>query len=80
MFVLFTESGVAWDDGHTEPVDTVIFATGYHPNPDYLLARSRCTSTCCGARAERLNVPILHRKCLRLPGIHIVCPSLLNNL
>jgi putative flavoprotein involved in K+ transport len=36
MFARFTENGVAWDDGQAEPVDTVIFATGYRPNLDYL--------------------------------------------
>jgi putative flavoprotein involved in K+ transport len=36
MFVRFTENGVAWDDGQAELVDTVIFATGYRPNLDYL--------------------------------------------
>jgi putative flavoprotein involved in K+ transport len=36
MFSRFTENGVAWDNGHAEPVGTVIFATGYRPNLDYL--------------------------------------------
>src|SRR5690606_6869107 len=36
MFSRFTERGVVWADGMEEPVDTVIFATGYRPNLDYL--------------------------------------------
>ena len=36
MFARFTENGVASDNGLTEPVNTVIFATGYRPNLDYL--------------------------------------------
>ena len=37
MFCRFTETGVAWPDGTSESVDTVIFATGYHPGLDYLV-------------------------------------------
>ena len=36
MFTRFTEQGVIWNDGQEEPVDTVIFATGYRPSLDYL--------------------------------------------
>jgi len=36
MFARFTDSGVVWDDGSAEDVDTVIFATGYRPNLAYL--------------------------------------------
>jgi putative flavoprotein involved in K+ transport len=36
MFDRFTEDGVIWSDGRREAVDTVIFATGYRPNLDYL--------------------------------------------
>jgi putative flavoprotein involved in K+ transport len=36
MFSAFTEEGVRWPDGSTEPVDAVIYATGYRPNFDYL--------------------------------------------
>ena len=36
MFTEFTASGVIWSDGKTKPIDTVIFATGYRPNLDYL--------------------------------------------
>lgn len=36
MFSVFTEAGVVWADGQEEAVDSVIFATGYRPNLDYL--------------------------------------------
>ncbi len=36
MFTRFTAIGVVWADGTEEPVDTVIYATGYRPNLDYL--------------------------------------------
>lgn len=36
MFCRFTETGVAWRDGTSESVDTVVFATGYRPGLDYL--------------------------------------------
>jgi putative flavoprotein involved in K+ transport len=36
MFTRFDRDGVVWPDGTTEPVDTVLFATGYRPSVDYL--------------------------------------------
>ena len=36
MFARFTDTGVVWDDGSAEDVDTVIFATGNRPNLSYL--------------------------------------------
>lgn len=36
MFTSFYPDGVVWQDGTREPVDTVIFATGYRPNYSYL--------------------------------------------
>ena len=36
LFTRFTHDGVVWSDGIAEKVDTVIFATGYRPNLDYL--------------------------------------------
>jgi putative flavoprotein involved in K+ transport len=36
MFTRFTTEGVVWSDGQHEPVDTVIFATGYRPALTYL--------------------------------------------
>ncbi|MFI6066721.1 flavin-containing monooxygenase [Micromonospora sp. NPDC051227] len=36
MFTAFTADGVIWADGTDEPVDAVIFATGYRPHLDYL--------------------------------------------
>jgi putative flavoprotein involved in K+ transport len=38
MFTAFTPDGVIWPDDTSEPVDAVIFATGYRPNLDYLAA------------------------------------------
>jgi putative flavoprotein involved in K+ transport len=38
MFLRFTPNGVVWADGVEEPIDTLIFATGYVPNLDYLSA------------------------------------------
>jgi putative flavoprotein involved in K+ transport len=32
MFTAFTENGVVWPDGMREPVDTIVFATGYRKN------------------------------------------------
>lgn len=36
MFTAFIPDGVVWADGSREPVDAVIFATGYRPHLDYL--------------------------------------------
>ena len=36
LFSRVTRDGVVWSDGTTEPVDTVLFATGCRPNLDYL--------------------------------------------
>jgi putative flavoprotein involved in K+ transport len=36
MFTRFARDGVVWSDGTAEPVDTVLFATGYRPSVDYL--------------------------------------------
>ena len=38
MFTSFYEDGVIWPNGTKEPVDTVIFATGYRPHLPYLQA------------------------------------------
>jgi putative flavoprotein involved in K+ transport len=38
MFLRFTSSGIVWADGVEEPIDTVLFATGYGPNLHYLAA------------------------------------------
>ncbi|MCZ8515317.1 NAD(P)/FAD-dependent oxidoreductase [Paenibacillus filicis] len=38
MFSSFYEGGVIWPNGTKEPVDTVIFATGYRPHLPYLAA------------------------------------------
>jgi putative flavoprotein involved in K+ transport len=36
MFEKFTEKGVVWVDGREEKVDSIIYATGYRPNVNYL--------------------------------------------
>jgi len=36
MFTTFDRDGVVWPDGTRERVDSVLFATGYRPNLDYL--------------------------------------------
>lgn len=36
MFTSFYSNGVIWPDGTREPVDSVIFATGYRPHLTYL--------------------------------------------
>jgi putative flavoprotein involved in K+ transport len=36
MFTHFTPTGVVWADDTEEPIDAVIYATGYSPNLDYL--------------------------------------------
>jgi putative flavoprotein involved in K+ transport len=36
LFMRFTPDGVIWSDGCPELVDTVVFATGYEPNLDFL--------------------------------------------
>jgi putative flavoprotein involved in K+ transport len=38
IFVRFSPSGVVWADGVEEPIDAVIYATGYRPNLDFLTA------------------------------------------
>lgn len=38
MFTRFTETGVAWSHGQEERVDAVIFATGFRPALDHLMA------------------------------------------
>jgi putative flavoprotein involved in K+ transport len=64
LFQRFTEDGVVWSDGRQEVVDTVIFATGYRPNLNYL--------TALGALDEAGNV--LQRRGLStsVPGLGYV--------
>lgn len=38
MFHTFSPDGMVWEDGQAEPVDTVIFATGFLPSLEYLRA------------------------------------------
>ncbi|WP_208603830.1 flavin-containing monooxygenase [Micromonospora saelicesensis] len=43
MVTAFTPEGVRWPDGTCEPVDAVIFATGYRPHLGYLAALGALT-------------------------------------
>jgi putative flavoprotein involved in K+ transport len=36
MFTAYDEDGVSWEGGEREPVDAVLFATGYRPHLPYL--------------------------------------------
>jgi putative flavoprotein involved in K+ transport len=36
MFTALDANQVVWSDGHREPVDAIILATGYRPSLDYL--------------------------------------------
>lgn len=45
MFSAFDGDAVIWPDGAREPVDTVIFATGYRPALDYLRPLGALTDT-----------------------------------
>jgi len=61
MFTAFTESGVRWADGAEEPVDVVIFATGYRPNLPYLAPLGVNSPSGVGTRAGiSENVPGLY--------------------
>jgi putative flavoprotein involved in K+ transport len=64
MFVGFTETGVMWSNGEQEPVDAVIFATGYRPNFPYL----------AGLGALDVSGKPLHRKGISsaVPGLYFV--------
>lgn len=45
MFTAFDGDAVVWPDGTEDRVDTVIFATGYRPNLDYLRPLGALTET-----------------------------------
>jgi putative flavoprotein involved in K+ transport len=64
MFARFTENGVAWDDDQAEPIDAVIFATGYHPNLDYLES--------LGALDAEGQVLHQHGVSMSVPGLYFV--------
>lgn len=40
MFKAFSRDGVIWSDGATEPVDAIIFATGFRPHAPFLPANA----------------------------------------
>ena len=62
MFQSFTRDGVIWADGREEAVDTVIFATGYKPNLDFLapLGAIDDTGQACQQGGVSLTVPGLY--------------------
>ncbi len=64
MFVRFTDEGIEWPDGECEPVDAVIFATGFRPNFPYL----------AGLGALDEHGKPLHRKGVSsaVPGLYFV--------
>jgi putative flavoprotein involved in K+ transport len=64
MFTGFTDSGIAWDDGSAEDVDTVIFATGYRPNLAYLAP--------LGALDAENQALQRHGVSLTVPGLYFV--------
>lgn len=64
IFTQFTSTGVVWPDRTAEPIDTVIYATGYRPNLDYL----------ADLGAVDTNGQPLHRRgmSMRVPGLAYV--------
>lgn len=64
LFTAFTDSGVRWDDGSVEDVDTVLFATGYRPNLSYLASLGAL-----GAEGQALH---RHGVSLTVPGLYFV--------
>ncbi len=64
LFTAFMPKGVIWADGERENVDTVIFATGYRPNLDYLAGLDALDSM--GRPRQRAGVS------LSTPGLYFV--------
>jgi putative flavoprotein involved in K+ transport len=64
MFAHFTESGVSWDNGRAMELDTVLFATGYRPNLDYLAP--------LGALDAEGQLIQQHGVSLTVPGLYFV--------
>ena len=64
MFAGFTESGLVWDDGSVEDVDSVIFASGYRPNLAYLAPLGALDAE--GKALQR------HGVSLTVPGLYFV--------
>ncbi|UQN09422.1 NAD(P)/FAD-dependent oxidoreductase [Deinococcus sp. QL22] len=54
MFLQFTAQGVVWPDGQEEAVDTVVFATGYRADLDFLRGTGALDSQ--GEPVQRLGV------------------------
>lgn len=64
MFTSFEPDGVVWPDGTREPVDAVIFATGYQPNIDYLAGLAALDAT--GQPQQHYGVS------LTTPGLYFI--------
>jgi putative flavoprotein involved in K+ transport len=64
LFAGFTDSGIIWDDGSAEDIDTVIFATGYRPNLAYLAPLGALD-----AEGQALHQ---HGVSLTVPGLYFV--------
>jgi hypothetical protein len=64
MFAGFTDTGVIWDHGSNEDVNTVIFATGYRPNLPYLASLGALDAE--GQALQR------HGVSLSVPGLYFV--------
>lgn len=64
LFERFTEDGVIWGDSRSEPVDAVIFATGYRPYLPYLAG--------VGALDETGQVLHHHGTSATVPGLYYV--------
>lgn len=62
MFTRYTEGGVQWADGTEEPIDAVIYATGYRPHLAYLrtLGALADDGTVLQRRGVSLSVPGLY--------------------
>jgi putative flavoprotein involved in K+ transport len=64
VFQAFTPDGVVWADGTREPVDTVLCATGYNPNLDYLTPLGALDAT--GQARQRAGIS------QTVPGLYYV--------
>lgn len=64
MFSRLTEEGVMWADGTAEPIDSIIFATGYRPNLGYLAGLGALDAE--GRAIQRYGIS------LTAPGVYYV--------
>lgn len=64
LFNEFSSNGVIWTDGQEEAVDSVIFATGYQPSPDFL--QNSAALDAQGRPIQKLGIS------LSVPGLYYV--------